>query len=163
MKIYSLIFFILIALNSNAQNQSSIDRKNNPRLERTWGFGLGYFLGYDGTGANVTYNQFVSPRLELGVELGTLANSFFNNTVALGGKYHFRKSKSTKPLSIFSGLNLILLSNSYNQKLALQLPVGLLLLNHSGFKYALSIVPLTNFENFDTYFEIRIGYNFKKK
>lgn len=181
MKIHLLAVFVLFALNINAQDKitttdkkvAEAENKNetntsfekvNPRIKRPWGLGLGYFLNFDGTGAVISYTHFISPQLELGIELGTLASAFFNFTYAIGGKYHYRKSESTKPLSIFSGLNVISLSNSFStNQISIQTPVGIQYLNNNGFKYSISLVPITNFENFETYFEVRAGYNFKKK
>ncbi len=131
----------------------------NPRTERPWGFSLGYLANSNTTGLLFLSDYFVTPKLEIGIGLGTLASVSRNSSIAVSGKYHFRNPESTSPISLFAGVGAI----SVGKDWSIQVPVGVHYLNHQGFKTSISLAPLTNFENFNAYFEIRAGYNFKKK
>ncbi len=131
----------------------------NPRIERPWGFSLGYLANSNTVGLLFSSDYFVTPKLEIGINLGTLASVSRNNSIAVSGKYHFKNPESTSPTSLFAGAGVI----SVGKEWSMQAPVGVHYLNHQGFKTSISLVPTTNFENFNAYFEVRVGYNFKKK
>ncbi len=131
----------------------------NPRIERPWGFSLGYLANSNTVGLLFSSDYFVTPKLEIGINLGTLASVSRNSSIAVSGKYHFKNPESTSPISLFAGAGVI----SVGKDWSMQAPVGVHYLNHHGFKTSISLVPLTNFDNFDAFFEVRVGYNFKKK
>jgi len=132
----------------------------NPRIERNYGLSIGYLFNFDYENhwliTNIDF--FITPSIELGLNVGALLVADGYGLLSIGGKYHFRNRMSTSPFSLFAGLSVV----STKTLLALHMPLGVQYLFQNGFKYSLSVVPITNFLKIDSYIELRIGYNFRK-
>lgn len=151
MKKFLITFVCLITVNLMfAQSET------NPRIERPYGFKAGTLVNTDHLNSTLILkaSYFKTHKTEFVAEAGLGSNIY------LGINHHFNGLSTKSSFSPYAGFR----AGIFNEKAAMNFPVGVNCILRNGFTFSASVVPVWDLPHasLTSYVDFSVGWSFRK-